>query len=91
MTVQVEEDSVCTVLSSLLDYLSGGSEMEAKDYLSSYYEGYDENARLISRHGMVEYITTMKYVEKYLQPGMRVLESGAAPGRYSHELVQKGY
>lgn len=35
--------------------------MEMKDYLTNYYERYDENARLISKHGMVEYITTMKY------------------------------
>ena len=65
--------------------------MEAKDYLSNYYERYDENGRLISNHGMVEYLTTMKYVEKYLKPNMRVLEIGAATGRYSHTLAQKGY
>lgn len=39
--------------------------METKDYLTNYYERYDENGRLISKHGMIEYITTMKYVEKY--------------------------
>ena len=33
----------------------------------------------------------MKYVEKYLKPNMRVLEIGAATGRYSHALAQKGY
>jgi len=65
--------------------------METKEYLSRYYENYDENCRLLSKHGMVEYITTMKYVEKYLQPGMRILEIGAATGRYSHALAQKGY
>lgn len=65
--------------------------METENYLSGYYERYDESARLISKHGMVEYITTMKYVEKYLRPGMRVLEIGAATGRYSHALAQKGY
>lgn len=65
--------------------------METKDYITSYYEGYDEDGRLTSQHGMVEYLTTMKYVEKYLRPGMRVLEIGAATGRYSHALAQKGY
>ena len=65
--------------------------METKDYLTNYYERYDENGRLISKHGMVEYLTTMKYVEKYLNPNMRVLEIGAATGRYSHALAQKGY
>lgn len=65
--------------------------METKDYLTNYYERYDEEGRLISKHGMVEYITTMKYIEKYLKPNMRVLEIGAATGRYSHALAQKGY
>ena len=65
--------------------------METKDYLTNFYEAYDEEGRLGSKHGMVEYITTMKYIEKYLKPGMRVLEIGAATGRYSHALAQKGY
>lgn len=65
--------------------------MTTKDYLASYYQNYDEDGRLLSKHGMVEYITTMKYIEKYLQPGMRIMEIGAATGRYSHALAQKGY
>lgn len=65
--------------------------METKEYLTNYYERYDESSRLTSKHGTVEYITTMKYVGKYLKPGMRVLEIGAATGRYSHALAQKGY
>ena len=35
--------------------------METKDYLTNYYERYDEDGRLLSKHGMVEYITTMRY------------------------------
>lgn len=65
--------------------------MEVNDYLSNYYEQYDEHGRLTSKYGMVEYITTMNYIEKYLKPGMRVMEIGAATGRYSHALAQRGY
>lgn len=65
--------------------------MNTQDYLSNYYQNYDEEGRLLSKHGMVEYITTMKYIEKYLQPGMRIMEIGAATGRYSHALARKGY
>ena len=65
--------------------------MEVKEYLEQYYGQYDEDGRLTSRHGMVEYITTMKYVEQYLKPGMRILEIGAATGRYSHTFAQRGY
>lgn len=65
--------------------------METKEYLAEYYGGYDEDGRLRSKHGMVEYVTTMKYIEKYLKPGMRILEIGAATGRYSHALARRGY
>ncbi|MBE6883186.1 MAG: methyltransferase domain-containing protein [Ruminococcaceae bacterium] len=65
--------------------------MMTKEYLSAYYENYDEDGRLTTRHGMVEYLTTMHYIERYLQKGMRILEIGAATGRYSHALAEKGY
>lgn len=65
--------------------------METLKALTQFYENYDEEGRLLSRHGSVEYLTTMRYIEKYLQPGMRILEVGAATGRYSHALAQRGY
>ena len=65
--------------------------MDVKDYLTNYYTHYDEDGRLLSRHGKVEYITTMHYIEKYLRPGMRILEIGAGTGRYSHTLARMGY
>ena len=65
--------------------------METLQALTQFYSNYDEEGRLLSRHGQVEYLTTMRYIEKYLRPGMRVLEIGAATGRYSHTLARKGY
>lgn len=65
--------------------------METLKVLTDFYSGYDEEGRLLSRHGSVEYLTTMRYIEKYLKPGMRVLEIGAATGRYSHAIARKGY
>ena len=65
--------------------------MEVMKILSEYYGSYDEDQRLSSQHGSVEFLTTMRYIEKYLRPGMRVLEIGAATGRYSHTLARKGY
>lgn len=59
--------------------------------LKMFYDNYDEDNRLRSRHGMVEFLTTVRYIEKYLRPGMRILEIGAATGRYSHFFAQKGY
>ena len=42
-------------------------------------------------HGTVEFLTTMRYIEKYIKPGSRVLEIGAGTGRYSHALARLGY
>jgi len=39
----------------------------------------------------VEYLTTMRYIHKYLTPGMGVLEIGAGTGRYAHALAREGY
>lgn len=65
--------------------------MELYDALNQFYSNYDEEGRLLSRHGKVEFLTTLKYVEKYLKPGMKILEIGAATGRYSHYLARQGY
>lgn len=65
--------------------------MDALNLLKNYYENFNEDGRLRSRHGMVEFLTTMRYIEKYLEPGMCILEIGAGTGRYSHTLAQKGY
>ena len=65
--------------------------MKTFEALTQYYGSYDEEGRLLSKHGSVEFLTTMRYIEKYLRPGMKVLEIGAATGRYSHALAQKGY
>ena len=65
--------------------------MDMLKALNEYYCGYDEDGRLRSRHGMVEYLTTMRYIERYLKKGMRILEIGAGTGRYSHTLAQMGY
>jgi len=39
----------------------------------------------------VEFLTTMRYIEKYLKPGDRIIDVGAATGRYSHALARKGH
>ena len=65
--------------------------MEEKDLVIKHYSTYEEEERLASRHGQVEFLTTMKYIRKYLEPGMRVLEIGAGTGRYSLALAREGY
>lgn len=63
------------------------------NYLEQYYSGYDEDGRLLSRHGQVEYQTTMKYIHQCLGESLdkRILEVGAGTGRYSVTLAKEGY
>ena len=61
--------------------------METNQYITDFYNHYDEDARLSLRHGSVEFFTTMRYI----QTGFRILEIGAGTGRYSHALARQGY
>lgn len=65
--------------------------MEANQYLNDFYNHYDEDSRLLFQHGSVEFLTTMRYIEKYLKHGDKVLEIGAGTGRYSHALARRGH
>ena len=65
--------------------------MERIEALKNYYEKYDENARFSSKRGMVEFLTTIHYIENYLKPGMKIIEIGAGTGRYSHYFARNGY
>ncbi len=59
--------------------------------LHEFYSNENEDGRLLSKHGQIEFRTTMRYIERYLQGGMRILEIGAATGRYAHTLARMGY
>lgn len=62
-------------------------------YLEEYYNSYNEEGRLLSQHGQVEYLTTMKYIRECLSeiPEPTILEVGAGTGRYSVTLAKQGY
>ncbi len=63
------------------------------NYLEEYYLGYNEEGRLLSQHGRVEYVTTLKYIHEALADDRRktILEVGAGTGRYSVALAKEGY
>ncbi len=63
-----------------------------KDMIVDKYSNDDEDARLTKdRAHNMEYLTTMRYVQKYLKPGDKILEIGAGTGRYSIALAKMGY
>ena len=66
---------------------------ELDEILNNHYSNdYTEDDRLIKdKTHQVEYITTLKYIDKYLKKGDRVLEVGAGTGIYSLGLAKRGY
>ncbi|MEA4890358.1 MAG: class I SAM-dependent methyltransferase [Clostridiaceae bacterium] len=58
--------------------------------LAGYYNNYDENGRLEPKHGQVEFLTTMRYIERYLAPDAKIIEIGAGTGCYSRALADRG-
>jgi len=65
------------------------SETERIDVL---YKIFDEDSRLnTSKAARVEFLTTVKYVEKYLSPGSKILDIGPGAGEYSLYFAQQGY
>lgn len=62
--------------------------------LEVYYNKFCEEKRLTRKHGNVEYVTSMKYIHKYLEElpkGAKILDVGAGTGRYSVALAEEGY
>ena len=69
--------------------------------LEEYYNKFNEDKRLNSRHGIMEFTVTMKYVHKYLdklvaengksKSEIKILDIGAATGGYSIPLWEEGY
>ena len=67
--------------------------MTTTELLRQYYESYNEEVRLLSKHGQVEYITTCKYIEDCAERiyAKTILEIGAGTGRYSVPLSKQGF
>lgn len=68
--------------------------------LEEYYNKFNEEKRLNSRHGQVEFLVSMKYIHEYLDEfvmsgrkkgEIKILDIGAGTGRYSVPLSEEGY
>ena len=62
-----------------------------KDQIENYYQNYDEDNRLIKDNShSIEFLTTTKYIDKHITEETKILEIGAATGRYSFYYLEKG-
>ena len=65
--------------------------------LEKYYNKFHEEHRLTTRHGQIEFLTTMHYIEEVagvpepVEGPLKIADIGAGTGRYSVELCHRGY
>ncbi len=75
--------------------------MKQRSELEEYYNKFNEETRLLSRHGQVELRTSMKYIHTCIETlktgtgltnsDIKILDIGAGTGRYSVALAEEGY
>ena len=62
------------------------------DMVEGFYgDGREEDRLMRTRHGQMEYLTTMSCIDRYALRPCRVLELGAGTGTYSLALAREGY
>lgn len=65
--------------------------MSISSEVKKYYDDYDEDSRLVKDNAhSIEFITTIKYLDKYINNNHKVLEVWAGTGRYSFYYAEKG-
>ena len=62
------------------------------EQIQKTYEIFNEDTRLNrSKAARVEFLTNVKYIEKYLSQGDSILDVGAGAGEYSFYFARNGY
>jgi ubiquinone/menaquinone biosynthesis C-methylase UbiE len=62
-----------------------------EDNLIKYYNKFNEDKRLNTKHGMIEFKTAIHYIDKYIKENDKLLDVGAGTGKYSIYYSTKGY
>ncbi len=62
-----------------------------KDIVINHYNNYEEDKRFDEKCKNVEFLTTMRYIQKFAKKGCKILEVGAGTGKYSIALAKLGY
>lgn len=63
------------------------------DEIVEFYGKYNEEKRLLTPYGRVEYLVTMHFIHKWIneRSGLRILDIGAGTGRYAIPLSEEGH
>ena len=62
------------------------------EIINEFYNECVEDTRLTrSRHGQLEYLTTMQYIHQIIPKKASIIEVGAGTGRYSIALAKEGH
>lgn len=59
--------------------------------IEKHYNKHPEDQRLLRRHGIVEFETTLHHLHRFLKPGHFILDIGAGTGRYTSALMAEGF
>lgn len=61
--------------------------------LTEYYNKFNEDKRLDTKHGQIEYQTGLKYIHDYLSMmnNPKIIDIGAGTGKYAITLANEGY
>ena len=61
--------------------------------IEKYYNKFNEEHRLTTRHGIVEFTVSMEHIQRIIngRSNLKILDVGAGTGRYSVELCHLGH
>ena len=65
--------------------------MNTQEVLKEFYSSREEDKRLLSKHGNVEFYITTEYIDNYLRRDDRILEIGCGAGRYALHYAHKNH
>lgn len=67
--------------------------MKNEEELIKYYNKFNEDKRLCTKHGQIEFQTAMKYITDLLEDNheLKIIDIGAGTGKYSIALDHMGY
>ncbi len=72
-----------------MNFLELSQIQDETEQVQKTYEIFHEDLRLNrSKAARVEFLTTVRYIERYLKPGDRILDIGAGAGEYRMETIQ---